>query len=108
MAMFLTIVFASLAVLAISSIVFAGLEPKPERSLDAQPEAKVRIPAPQFFAGDLAIPVDLSKAKPRLPIEVLLSQIENHVRLEQAAAESFLSLPATETLHARSASTLLN
>ena len=41
-------------------------------------------------------------------IEVLLSQIENHVRLEQAAAESFLSLPATETLHARSASTLLN
>ncbi len=108
MAMFLTILFASFAVLAICSIMFAGLEPKADRSIEVRPEPTVRIPAPQFFAGDMAIPVGLSKGRAHLPIEVLLSQIENHVRLEQAAAESFLSLPATDRLHSRSASTLLH
>jgi len=41
-------------------------------------------------------------------IEVLLAQIERHVRLEQAAAESFLYDPTVESLHGRTASPLVH
>jgi hypothetical protein len=44
----------------------------------------------------------------RVPIEALLLQIENHVRLEQAAAESFLAAPNRALLHSRTISTLVN
>ena len=36
------------------------------------------------------------------------SQIENHVRLEQAAAECFLESPNPSLLHSRTISTLVN
>jgi hypothetical protein len=47
-------------------------------------------------------------ARPRVPIEALLLQIENHVRLEQAAAESFLQTPTPALLHSRTMSSLVN
>jgi hypothetical protein len=43
-----------------------------------------------------------------VPIEALLLQIENHVRLEQAAAECFLQSPNASVLHSRTTSALLN
>ncbi|MGE5357842.1 MAG: hypothetical protein ACM3NQ_02410 [Bacteroidales bacterium] len=58
---------------------------------------------PMFFvkrAGD--------RSSERVPIEVLLLQIERHVRLEQAAAESFLDAPTVHALHTRTTSPLLN
>jgi len=42
----------------------------------------------------------------RVPLETLLSQIERHVRLEQAAAESFLERPSETALRAPTASPL--
>jgi hypothetical protein len=39
---------------------------------------------------------------------VLLSHIERHVRLEQAAVEAYLDVPTRDTLHSRTASPLLN
>jgi len=42
------------------------------------------------------------------PIEALLLQIENHVRLEQAAAECFLETPNASLLHSRTISPLVN
>src|SRR5690242_5757454 len=63
-----------------------------------QPAAKPAIPAPRFF-------VDPSR---QVPIEALLLQIENHVRLEQAAAESFLQAPDSARLHSRTTSALVN
>jgi len=56
------------------------------------------IPAPRFF-------MDPSR---QVPIEALLLQIENHVRLEQAAAESFLQAPDAAHLHSRTTSPLVN
>jgi hypothetical protein len=44
----------------------------------------------------------------QVPIEALLLQIENHVRLEQAAAESFLQAPDSAHLHSRTTSALVN
>ena len=58
-----------------------------------------------FFAGAPARPVaDLN----RVLIEALLLQIENHVRLEQAAAECSLESPNATLLHSRTISTLVN
>jgi len=44
----------------------------------------------------------------RVPVELLLSQLEQHIRLEEAAAETFLSAPSVRNLHARTTSTLAN
>jgi hypothetical protein len=39
-----------------------------------------------------------------VPVSALLLEIENHVRLEQAAAESFLASPTIDLLHMRTVS----
>ena len=44
----------------------------------------------------------------QVPIEVLLLQIENHVRMEQAAAESFLASPTHDLLHSKTTSPFVN
>jgi hypothetical protein len=59
----------------------------------------------RFFVSPPAPPV---AARTNIPIEALLLQIENHVRLEQAAAESFLASPNASLLHSRTMSTLVN
>lgn len=60
--------------------------------------------APRFFAA----PVDASgPGIGAVPIEVLLARLEQHVRLEQAAAESFHVAPTVESLHSRTPSPLL-
>ena len=58
-----------------------------------------------FFIDPVVIP---APAQPPIPLEALLLQIENHVRLEQAAAESFLESPTPALLHSRTASPLVN
>ena len=56
------------------------------------------MPAPRFFVDPAS----------RVPIEALLLQIENHVRLEHAAAESFMEHPNPALLHSRTTSSLVN
>ncbi|MGB9454995.1 MAG: hypothetical protein WCB12_03065 [Bryobacteraceae bacterium] len=58
-----------------------------------------------FFAAAPVLPV---VAHNRVPIEALLLQIENHVRLEQAAAACFLESPSATVLHGRTTSPLVN
>jgi hypothetical protein len=64
------------------------------------------IPRPQFFSGSVVshLPVPLT----RVPIEVLLLQIEKHVRMEQAAAESFIAFPTQAQLHSKTNSPFVN
>ena len=59
----------------------------------------------RFFAAPPALPV---AARAKVPIEALLLQLENHVRLEQAAAECFLEAPNASLLHSRTISPLVN
>lgn len=103
MAMFLTILLWSLLVLAACCAIFARTVPEAPRP-DLKPGRDLALDPPRFFAGDAARP----RTGAEVPIEVVLSQIERHVRLEQAAAESFLELPTAESLHSKTSSPLLN
>ncbi len=77
-------------------------EPEPE----PRPLAHVKLApaATHFFAANVTSPV---AAHTRVPLDALLLQIENHVRLEQAAAESFIEYPTAALLHSRTISPLV-
>ena len=82
--------------LAVTCMAF-GAATRGEQTAE-QPTIKPALPAPQFFV----------EPGVRVPIEALLLQIENHVRLEHAAAESFLQTPTSALLHSRTTSSLVN
>lgn len=74
-----------------------------------QPEvpAKPRVAAaPARFFVDRVTPS--GPPMPQIPIELLLQQIENHVRLEHAVAESFVARPSYDKLHSKTTSSFLN
>ena len=60
----------------------------------------------RLFADSVAVPPALSPQQ--VPIELLLAQIENHVRLERAAAESFIEFPTQALLHIKTTSKFVN
>jgi len=89
--------------LAVSCLAFgAATRQEPAAKKEAVKSAAVNA---RFFADTPALPL---AAHNRVPIEALLLQIENHVRLEQAAAECFLQSPNSALLHSRTISTLVN
>ena len=82
-----------------------GSAVKPRALAEPKPEP-LKAPAPaRFFTSEIT---GTTVLLPRVPIEALLLQIENHVRLEQAAAESFLALPSSAQLHSRTVSPFVN
>ncbi len=84
-----------------------GAATRPEASAPAvQPEVPARAAAPARFFSDRAVPA--FPLQPQVPIEVLLGQIENHVRLEEAAAQSFVEFPSLDLLHCKTTSSLVN
>ena len=97
MLMFLTILSMSLLALAVSAAAF-GLATG-ARQPEARPQPRPVLDPPQFFAQAATKPATDS----RVPVEVLLSDIERHIRLEQAAAEAFLAGPDRDALHSRPA-----
>jgi hypothetical protein len=113
MEMFLMVAVMSLLAVAVSAVLFAAA------TRDVQPQgtspAKQAALEPQrFFASagaDVADPARDAPAAPtadQVPIEALLLRIEQHIRLEQAAAESFLDTPSGQSLHSRTTSRLVN
>jgi hypothetical protein len=58
---------------------------------------------PRFFIEE-AVPA----GGVMVPVEALLLQLERHVQLERAAAESFLASPTRESLHGRTTSPLMH
>jgi hypothetical protein len=104
MAMFLTILLMSVLVLALCVAAFGLATADGRRDAAPRPDPRPSREEPRFFAH---APV-AAAGHPRVPIEVLLSDIERHVRLEQAAAEAFLEIPTRDALHSRSDSPLLN
>jgi glucose/arabinose dehydrogenase len=92
--------------LAVTAAAFAA-STRPSASLPAtQPELPaVKASPARFFSerASSAVPVP-----PQVPIEVLLQQLENHVRLEQAAAESFVAFPTQALLHSKTSSPFVN
>jgi hypothetical protein len=101
MEMFLMVFAIALLGVAVSAGMFAAAT----RGVDPVPEP-VRRPAvaasaPRFF-------VDPPVVDAAVPIEVLLLQLEQHIRLEQAAAEAFLIAPTRQSLHSRTVSPLVH
>ncbi|GEM_PF-2549029 len=108
MEMFLMVVCMSLLGLGVTALAFgAATKPVEEETkpLPEQVREPIEVVVPtRFFADTPAPPL----SRPRVPIEALLLQIDNHVRLEQAAAESFLESPSVALLHSRTISPLVH
>jgi hypothetical protein len=103
MIMFLMGLALAMFGLAVTAAAFGAAtqtEPKPETAI--QPHLEL---APERFFADSHRSFH---RQPNVPLEVLLLQIEQHVRLEQAAAESFISLPSPEVLNCRTESPLVH
>ena len=105
MEMFLMALALSLLGVAASAAMFAaathGVDAPPAPQPKAAP-SRVAVEGRFFVAKPVEVP------RMGVPIEVLLLQIERHVRLEQAACESFLCAPTAQSLHSRTSSPLMN
>ena len=98
----------SLFGLAVACLAFNAAAPRDPAPAAPQPEVfevKAATAPARFFADPVIVPL---AAHAQMPLEALLLQIENHVRLEHAAAESFLAAPNPALLHSRTMSSLLN
>lgn len=105
--MFLMAICLSMLGFAVTAVAF-GAATRSARSVPEEqpaPQPVADIAPARFFADDAAIPA-LAMQSP-LSIEALLLQIDNHVRLEQAAAESFVAYPTAALLHGRTISTFV-
>lgn len=103
MEMFLMVATVSLLGMVVSIGLFAAATRETGSESRVPVEQPLPAAPPRFFLADRA-PATPS----RVPIEVLLLQIERHVRLEQAAAESFLDSPTIKSLHSRTTSPLVH
>ncbi len=89
--------------LAVTAMAF-GAATRPERTRTApQPQPQPAKARARFF-----VEPSVAMPRPRVPIEALLLEIENHVRLEQAAAESFVEYPTAALLHSKTSSSFVN
>jgi hypothetical protein len=106
MEMFLMGLCLSLLGVAVSAVAFgaATRDVRAEGQHQAKPKLQPAIMPTQFFVDAPA----RGDSLPSVPLEVLLLQLERHVRLEQAAAESFLMAPTPQSLHSRSSSPLVH
>jgi hypothetical protein len=108
MEMFLMGLCLSLLGVAVSALAFGAATRNEREEERARPQPRPRpplaLPTPGFFFDSTM----RGDAAPHMPLEVLLLQLERHVRLEQAAAESFLMAPTLESLHSRTSSPLVH
>ena len=100
MFMFLTLLVASLVITAVCAALLSAAGPVGKPSV----ETEIEVQPSRFFAGDI---VPAGDPRP-IPVDMLLSQIERHVRLEQAAAERFVRVPTQASLQAPTESKFVN
>ena len=99
--------FAVIGVVFVALAFGAAMRSEPWNTT-TQPELPLvkAVGAFRFFSDGAPVPTVVPPVQ--VPIEVLLLQIENHVRLEQAAAESFLAFPSQALLHSKTTSPFVN
>jgi hypothetical protein len=109
MEMLLMGVFVSMFGLAVACLAFGAATRNAEGTAPAPAEenevVKLAAASANFFVD---VPAAAVAARTQVPIEALLLQIENHVRLEHAAAECFLEAPDPSLLHSRTMSAFVN
>jgi hypothetical protein len=112
MEMFLMGLCMSVFGLGIAAVAFGAATRSKSSDSAPQPELPlVKAVAPAHFFSDRVTappPVPVAVSPRQVPIEVLLLQIENHVRMEQAAAEVFIAFPTQARLHSKTTSPFVN
>lgn len=97
----LTVVILGVAEVVILTMALRAFDRAEERRMNREVRMPLkREPAPGRFFADRPVAVSYDRAH----LESLLLQLERHVRVEQAAAESFLENPTAESLHYRPSS----
>lgn len=99
MEMLLMALTMALLGMAVSAVLFAAAT-RSDRTAEAGTVPDLAAAESEFFADNAPL------ENPPVSVEVLLMEIEKHVRLEREAAESFTKAPTIETLHASTASPL--
>ena len=97
--------------IGIAALAFGAATRSRPRDSAVQPQPSLVMPVtPARFFSDRAVASPTVPAVPtaQVPIEVLLLQIENHVRMEQAAAEVFIASPTQARLRSKTASPFVN
>ena len=112
MEMFLMILTMSVFCFAVACVAFGAATREEQDIQVARPVTKpamyLSFAQPRFFADGAEAPLAASAGPQQVPLDVLLLQIDRHIRLEQAAAESFLESPTTASLHSRTTSPLVH
>ena len=108
MEMFLMALCISVFAMGVAVAAFGAATRSESPSSTPQPQLPLvkAVPPTRFFSDSVVVPPAIPT--PPVPIEVLLLQIENHVRMEEAAAESFIAFPTHAQLHSRTTSPLVN
>lgn len=104
MEMFLILAFVSVFVGGVSALLLVAAE-RAQAPMQ-RPEAPRPMVEPTHFF--LSEPTRRATRTPAIPIDLLVSQIDGHVRLEHAAMEAFLQNPDVQALHSRTTSTLVH
>lgn len=109
MEMFLMAAVMSLMGVAVSAALFAAAT-RVDRGGATAPARRAAAEPQRFFASATAAetPASPEKDAEAVPLEALLLRVEQHIRLEQAAAEAFLHAPTGASLHSRTTSRLVN
>ena len=105
MTVVLTLLSLSLVLTFVTALLIASAMREDPRERPA-PDLRREVGGPAFFGQNQKLRPDTIAST--VPVEVLLLQLERHVRLEQAAAESFHLCPTTAALHMPTASPLLH
>jgi hypothetical protein len=112
MTTFLMLLTMSVFCFAVACVAFGAATREEQDIRIARPVTRpgmyLPLAQPRFFADGVQAPLAASAGPQQVPLEVLLLQIERHVRLEQAAAESFLEAPTAASLHSRTTSPLVH
>ena len=93
---------------AVAALAFGAATRRESSTPAVQPALPVVKVAPARFFAERVVPPIPAIPQPLVPIEVLIQQIENHVRLEQAAAESFVQFPTQALLRSKTTSAFVN
>ena len=106
MTMFLVLCGISVVLTAMTAVLLSVLFRVGDASNQEAPGLAPGVDAPKFFAR--GVPASVPIVRPAVPLELLRVQIEQHVRMEQAAAETFHQYPTVEALHRQTASPLMH
>ena len=106
MAMIITLLSVSLVLTVVTAILLSAALGTADSSAPVR-ETPHHPRPPRFFATDIPLSVHSAGASP-VPIELLVLEIERHVRLEREVAESFHLSPTPQTLHVHAVPPLMH